>query len=214
MSSDTIRETFRLHKEREFLVDSSNRRVKTYWAVERTSAAFAEKLVATGVSQGDRVGVILSNSVELATVYFSCLYLGAVAVPINPALNKNDIAYLLENCGARVFVFSRRMQDKFGGKIVADKSDKIITLHVETDDGKDAPNGTLPLVNIESGNKKNWVEAHKWDLNAAALIVFTSGTTSRPKGVVHSLGGLIANAIAFPGFMIVMDKCNYIKVVT
>ena len=62
---------------------------------------------ARAVRKGDRIGVMVPNCCELAVLYFACIYLGAVIVPINPALSKSEIQFMSEElqalarCGER-----------------------------------------------------------------------------------------------------------------
>ncbi len=83
-------------REREvFLVDANTAQEITYGEFHRQACAMAQELRARGVRKGDRIGVMLPNCCELAILYFACIYLGAVIVPVNPALSKNESEFIL-----------------------------------------------------------------------------------------------------------------------
>ena len=76
-----------------FLIDAVNDRVFTFGEFHRSACVLAERLRERGIRRGERIGVILNNCAEFAVLYFSCLYLGAVVVPINPQLHKREIEF-------------------------------------------------------------------------------------------------------------------------
>ena len=98
----TIRETISNVVERRaeqvFLVDANTGREITYGEFHRQACAVAAELRKRGLRKGDRVGVILPNSCELAVLYFACIYLGSVIVPVNPALSKGEMRFIVESC--------------------------------------------------------------------------------------------------------------------
>ena len=128
-----------------------------------TNADFAARvefasrvLAAHGVSRGGVVAVRLANRTDLVVVLFAAWRLGAAATPVNPALAQGEVEYQVADSGATVLV-------THDGLAI----DGVATL---------APDDLAAAGDDE-------VEAVEPDLDDLALLVYTSGTTGRPKGV-------------------------------
>src|SRR5580704_7457106 len=120
MTSDpTIRETLgdvvRRCRERVFLVDAVTGREITYGGFHRQACALAAELRRRGIQKGDRIAVMVPNCCELAIFYFACIYLCAVIVPINPALSKSDVQFILSSCKPALVVASVSCADSIKG---------------------------------------------------------------------------------------------------
>src|SRR5688572_26588766 len=74
----------------------------TYRSTLDLAARSAGTLAAAGVAPGDRVALICSNRVEFLAVYYGCLWLGAIPVPINTASRGVQLEYILRHSGARL----------------------------------------------------------------------------------------------------------------
>ncbi len=74
----------------------------------RRAARFASALVAVGVAPGDRVAVQVEKSPDALALYAACVQAGAIFLPLNTAYTPEEIAYFVENSGARVFVCDPR----------------------------------------------------------------------------------------------------------
>ncbi len=78
----------------------------TYGQFHRQACALAAELWRRGVRKGDRIAVMVPNCCELAALYFACIYLGAVIVPMNPALSRSDVQFILASCKPAVIIAS------------------------------------------------------------------------------------------------------------
>ena len=103
--------SIRARREQVFLVDASTGREITYGEFHRQACALAAELRRRGVRKGDRIGVMVPNCCELAVLYFACIYLGAVIVPINPALSKSDVQFILASCKPALIVASATQRE-------------------------------------------------------------------------------------------------------
>lgn len=119
-----------------------------------------------GLKPGDRIALHMLNGIDLATCYFACFAAGFVAVPVNTRLTAAEIDFVLEHSGARGYV--------------ADA-----TLRVPT---------TVPSLSVDANAPSGDGELPQTQADDAALLMYTSGTTAKPKGVRHTQRTLAGNA--------------------
>ena len=119
-----------------------------------------------------------------------CLYLGATIVPVNPNLSSSEAQYILANCCPKCTVVSSSARQKFASLL-----DRSILISISQDLVTSSPDPVIDLNQLESPSALvPFSESADDDL---ALIVYTSGTTARPKGLAHQLGRLVRNATVF-----------------
>ncbi|MFC7157514.1 class I adenylate-forming enzyme family protein [Halomarina halobia] len=145
---------------------------------ERTAAA-ANALASLGVEAGDRVAVCLSNGVPFLTAHLGAMKLGAVSVPVNTRLNVPQVRYVLDTSDVTVLVTDAAFADVAAG--------------VETAVTVDGSVGHDYRELLDDAAETFAVEPRRSD--ELAEVVYTSGTTGRPKGVRHTHGNLLANAL-------------------
>jgi long-chain acyl-CoA synthetase len=143
------------------------------------SRGVAGLLADHGVISGDRVGLVLPNVPEFAAVYYGILRLGAVVVPMNPLLKEREVRHRLEDSGARLVV---AWASSVEAVAPAARSLGAVTLAL-------VPSGLPELVGGYS--RLDGVETR--DDGDTAVILYTSGTTGRPKGVELTHGNLRRN---------------------
>ena len=147
----------------------SGDKVATYEALDRSSDALAEWLLREGLVPGDRLGIHWTNSVEVVNLYFACFKSGIIAVPVNNRLKAPEIAYILGHCKAKL-CFSQPDLAPLAEEARAECPD-LRNIYTALPPLDDAPADTaLPDLTP----------------NRVAAILYTSGTTARPKGVMHS----------------------------
>ncbi|MCW2241659.1 class I adenylate-forming enzyme family protein [Azospirillum canadense] len=154
---------------------------------------FAQALSDLGVRPQDRVAFYVSTSEASATTYFACQLLGAVAVPMNFRLAAGEVAHILQDSGARVLVYGRQLTDT--ALAVADRVRTVHSWISCADDPAQVPPGHLHFETLAEQT------AERADLRPdirpehLSALVYTSGTTGRPKGVMHSHGNDVAIAM-------------------
>src|SRR5688572_16986173 len=84
----------------------------TYRTFAQLIDGWADRLGRLGVARGDRVAMLLGNSLAFAVVFFATQKLGAIAVPINVREQTPGLAYMLSHCGARVLVYESELADR------------------------------------------------------------------------------------------------------
>lgn len=150
--------------------------------VDRAANGLADR----GIGKGDRVAVYMGNNVETLEIYLAALKLGALPVPINHLFQAREVQYVLANSGARVLVF-----DELGAGHVTDVRDHP-DLAVETYlyVGEEAPGFADDYATVRDEASPDPVSTVPSCLDEAALM-YTSGTTGRPKGCILTHDNLI-----------------------
>ncbi|MFG1479937.1 AMP-binding protein [Xanthobacter sp. V4C-4] len=147
----------------------------SYGALASLSNRLAHGLAAQGIGAGDRVGILLPQSVEVLATHFAVYKLGAVAVPLAGAFGVEALAYRLEDSGARALV-----TDDAGLAKVAARSPSL-TLLVNVDGARDDALAFADLV-AKGADRPTGVVTGP---DTPALMIYTSGTTGQPKGALH-----------------------------
>ncbi|MFZ0761252.1 MAG: class I adenylate-forming enzyme family protein [Candidatus Sulfotelmatobacter sp.] len=188
---ETIMDVVMRREEQAFLVDAVTSRAITYREFHRQACALAAQLRGRGLTKGDRVAVMVPNCCELAVLYFACIYLGAVIVPINPVLTKSDVQFILASCKPALIVTGACCPD--AGKGIHASVLRLITAHEATQDSN-APDqiGIASLAEV-----KDFVPLEAADGEDIVVIMYTSGTSAKPKALAHKLGRMLRNATAF-----------------
>ncbi|CAM3686538.1 long-chain-fatty-acid--CoA ligase [Smaragdicoccus niigatensis] len=148
--------------------------ITTYRELDAASARVAALLNSRGVAPGDRVGLMLPNVAEFPAVYYGILRAGAVVVPMNPLLKSREVGYYLSDSGASaLFVWDTVADEATAG------ADGVETYTVAAGftDALPPADGTLT----------------ERDADDTAVILYTSGTTGRPKGAELTHDNLMRN---------------------
>jgi long-chain acyl-CoA synthetase len=153
--------------------------VTTYAQMEDAAAAFAGLLRDKGVGPGDRVALMMPNVPPFPVVYYAILRLGAVVVPLNPLLKGREVEYHLADSGARVLVVWEAFADEATAGAAASGAEVVTA-------GAESFRGLLTSPPV--------AEVVDRDGDDTAVILYTSGTTGRPKGAELTHAGLSTNA--------------------
>ncbi|MEF2096887.1 fatty acid--CoA ligase [Bacillus sp. CFBP9009] len=142
--------------------------------VNRLAAA----LQAEGVRKGDRVSTYLYNNEELATSFFACAKIGAIFNPINFRLMPEELAFILNDAAPKVVLFEHELEANVAA--VEKRFSETAFWYIDDDVPGYAKGYRQKMASISS--KPEEVDVHEDDIYA---IMYTSGTTGRPKGVIH-----------------------------
>jgi fatty-acyl-CoA synthase len=161
------------------------------WAeLRRRVAALAGALSRRGVGFGDRVMILMLNRTEFVESVLAANMIGAIAVPINFRLTPPEIAYLVDNCQAEIMITEPVLAAVGSG--VRDIAPLLNTIVVA---GDSADEGLLAYENLlnEPGDPPPPVDIPN---DSPALIMYTSGTTGRPKGAVLTHANLTGQTMS------------------
>lgn len=161
-------------------------RTLTYADVDLASSSVATALLARGLNPGDKVAVQLPNVPEFVLAYFGILKAGLVIVPLNPLFTAREIEYHLRDSDARVLITSTSsLPGAVVGANAAGVSDVILT---EAQDSA----GTATFDELLEAEP--FAGLHPTTADDTAVLLYTSGTTGRPKGAELTHFTLFMNA--------------------
>ena len=176
--------------DRRFLVDVTNDRTLTFGEAHELFLTWADALRRHGVAPGERVAVMMPNSMETAAAWLGTAWIRAYEVPLNTAFRGPLLEYMLTNSGATTAIVAERYLDRFAE--VVDSVPDLTTVVVP--DAR-RPDGSLlgPRVRVIGSDEflEGAVPAtvlpvpEQWDV---MTIAYTSGTTGPSKGVVNRWG--------------------------
>ncbi len=155
----------------------------TYDDLWRHSGQIAATLVTRGVRPGDRVAALVDKSAHAVALYLGCLRAGAIYLPLNAAYRDPEVAAIAEDAEPALMITSTSRAP--GLRAALDRGVSLVTL--EADGTGSLLESSLPEEGVAAADV-----ARTTDQPAAML--YTSGTTGRPKGVVLTHGNLTSNA--------------------
>ncbi|WP_042356054.1 class I adenylate-forming enzyme family protein [Bacillus rubiinfantis] len=144
--------------------------------IERTGL-FAAALSSYGISRGDRVGIISTNSSETVEAFFAAFQLGAAIVPINYRAKPDELAFMIEDAGVKALIVEQRYADMVAPLLAGKEIELTVCIGGAHQIGPEYEE-LLSIV------PEPVVEFEDVEEDEVAILLYTSGTTSRPKGVM------------------------------
>ncbi len=158
----------------------------------------ASGLIASGIKHSDRVAILMENRPEWAIIDYAILSIGAVTVPLYCSYRPQDMAYVLNDSGA-VAVFTsggKLLRDLL--KAVAECSHVKVVYSIDKESDGEVLHHMQELEAGEVATEKLARRLAKVDRDTLATLVYTSGTTANPKGVMLTHGNILTNLEAVP----------------
>lgn len=171
--ADYIVRGSRSHPERAALLFEGH--AITYRECDELSSKAASVFASDGVEIGDRVALFLPNIPEFVIAYLGALKLGALAVSMNATLQPQEAAFLLADCTAKAVVTTPDLRERLPNGV----ADRIYTTGGDFEAALQSADAVRTAESMEPGD--------------AAAIVYTSGTTDRPKGATLSHANIVRN---------------------
>lgn len=171
----------------------------TYIQLSERIRRIACGLLRAGVQPGDRIGLLMENRPEWAAIDYAILSVGAVTVPLYCTFRPQDMAYVLQDAGATgIFVSGGPLlRHLLQATPACPELRSIYCLEDSSDDPR-----IQPISQLEDGEMDTealQARLDGLDRDTLASLVYTSGTTANPKGVMLTHGNFLANLEAVPG---------------
>jgi acyl-CoA synthetase (AMP-forming)/AMP-acid ligase II len=194
---DVLAEHAARQPQRPFLFAPETGRVLTYGEIGRQARLLARFLGASGLSHGDKVALYLHNGYQAALLFLSAMIGGYVIVPLNLLSQRSQLAYVLGHCDCRL-LFTSLDYEKQLSEALAEAGRNIEVIVIDSDATSLFLEDRLPPGDFEPVSAGD-----------PALLMYTSGTTGMPKGVLLTHANLVAgaNAVAAWHGLTREDRC-------
>lgn len=197
-----------INPDREAYVDSMSGLRLSFAELNSRCNRLASSLLASGVKPGDRVALALMNSAEFIESYFAVAKIGGVVVPLNWRLVSDELEFILKDSGSKTLVFGEEFIEVVRDlNQRGDKTDIKNWFQVAVENGENEFAQDYASFRDSGVDKEPEPGAEEDDL---LYIMYTSGTTGLPKGVVHSHNTSIWALITFIASTELRDGDRYL----
>ena len=159
----------------------------TYQQLDREGNRLSRLLAELGVSRGDKVGIMLDRRMETPLAIYAILKAGAAFVPMDPAMPIARVRGIIQSCDLSLLISTRSQREKLQS-VALDLNTELVVIDCETGAQSQPPDKGcrfIPLSAAESFGHSA-LPVPRISSSDTAYIMFTSGSTGIPKGIVHT----------------------------
>lgn len=182
----------------------------TYGEQDLAANRFAHYFLGLGAKPGDGVAVLMNNSPQFLDVFFGIQKLGMYINTVNTALKGDGLAFIIDNSDTKFLVVDHDLVDLY--RSVAEKTPKVKTVIVNTMEapaGYTVPDGMLDLKEAYSSELALEKPVVEYDENNMLILMYTSGTTGLPKGVVSRYNRNVVDRLRLLAGLILTPESVY-----
>ncbi len=169
----------------ESYVDGDSGARYTYRELNARSNRTAHMLKSLGIGKGDRVALLMMNSVEFVESFFALAKIGAVAVPLNWRLVPAELSFILTDSGSTSILFGTEFSEQTGELHAGGSESTLLERWIHVGDSAALPDYALDYGELHAAASDAEPDAEASD-DDLLYIMYTSGTTGLPKGAVHT----------------------------
>jgi acyl-CoA synthetase (AMP-forming)/AMP-acid ligase II len=167
----------------EAYVEPSTNIRATYADLNGLANRCACTMQALGARQGERVALLMNNSIEFVALFYGAAKLGLVVVPLNTRLTASELTFILSDSGSTILFFDSAFAETVAAIKASEEHPLAIGTYVQTTDTGLAGEDCLQSLLTDASEEEPEIGGGDQD---NLFIMYTSGTTGLPKGVVHS----------------------------
>ena len=182
------------------LAMTAGRESISYERLAHTVLEFASGLMDLGLQRTDRVGIYLEKRLETVVASFGVSAAGCVFVPINPLLKPEQVAFILQDCGVKLLVTSPERLPALAAALGNCPALHFVLVTDEPAQPVPLPAGLALLCWAEHVDAVHHARHRVIDTDIAAIL-YTSGSTGQPKGVVLSHRNMVAGAKSVASYL-------------
>ncbi len=159
----------------------------SYSDLDSKSRQYAAALQSLGIREGDRVGLLMNNSLDIIFAFFACFRIKAIAVPMRPNSPAEEIIFPTNHCKIKLFLIDFELT----GEMIEVQQNCPALEQIFVVGGSSVNNLRFPhLQNMLEAETGTLLPELDTASETPAVIFYTSGTTAKPKGVTHTHGSL------------------------
>ena len=172
------------------IIYAEKRNITNAELLERVDT-FARFLELSGIGYKDKVALILNNSEYFIIALYAATKIGAIVVPINNFLKKEELEYILNDCEAKLLVTASSFEKELDDVFEHTQIEKAVWCdnHTKLDERNFCFDEVLNRHSIHEEL------SHTPELDDTAIIIYTSGTTGHPKGAMLSFRNILSNSV-------------------
>jgi len=188
--------------------------VVTYRELDRQSSALAIVLREHGVTKGDRVALYLQNIPQFLVSMYAIWKLGAIVVLCNPMFKRKELAYHLNDSGAKGLICLESLYESVARETVAETKVEFVITTNELDYAGEGEVPTLlanskkqrfpdtqDMLDLIAGYEGTPIEPAQLTADDVAFLTYTSGTTGLPKGAMNTHGNVVFTSTVYATWM-------------
>ena len=188
---DFLKRALVAHSNKEAIVCGDTR--LTYRQFGERVNRWANSMRKLGVDKGERVAILSQNCHRVLEAFFGTPLLGSILMPLNFRLVPDDFEYILNHGGAKVVIVEEGLTHLINS--IRDKLETVEHFILASDDSKTSEEGWQDYESLIAGAASEEPPSVEIEENETSALLYTSGTTGRPKGVMLTHRNLYINAV-------------------